>query len=202
MTGEHHGQCRGLTRRPKLLWKERSMSPATDDYIDMRIGDVHKGTEHDGAYIVLLEEQGGDRRLPIWIGHAEAAWLALRLEGEHPARPTTYDLTAALLRQVGGLLREVRVNRLIEGTFYASAVLDGPSGPAELDARPSDALNLALVAGAPIRVDAAVLNQALMEASGEPPWPRAGLQGSRGARAIVEELLAPPDPPESESSGR
>ena len=178
------------------------MPPATDyDYIDMRIGDVHKGIEHDGAYIVLLEEQGGDRRLPIWIGYAEAAWLALRLEGEHPARPTTYDLTAAVVHELGGRLREVRVDRLVEGTFYATTVLDGPSGPAELDARPSDALNLALAAGAPIRVDAGVLDQALMEASDGPPWsPQAGPQESRGARAIVEALLAPP--PGSKSSGR
>jgi len=54
-------------------------------------------------------------------------------------------------------VREVRVTRLAEGTFYAEVILDGPGGEAAVDARPSDALNLALVAGAPIRVDAELL---------------------------------------------
>jgi hypothetical protein len=71
-------------------------------------------------------------------------------------------------------------------------VVDGPQGPAEVDARPSDALNLALVAGAPIWVDGGVLDRAIAEEPDVPvpPLPAAGGEGAPGARAIVQELLA------------
>jgi bifunctional DNase/RNase len=68
-----------------------------------------------------------------------------------------YQFMSALLEATGGRLAEARVTRLGDGTFYAVAVVDGPGGRHEIDARPSDALNLALVAGAPILVDPEVL---------------------------------------------
>jgi Bifunctional nuclease domain len=70
-------------------------------------------------------------------------------------------------------------------------VVDGPKGPAEVDARPSDALNLALVVGVPVRVDGGVLDRAMAEEPDVPvpPLPAPGGQGAAGARAIVQELL-------------
>jgi bifunctional DNase/RNase len=64
---------------------------------------------------------------------------------------------AALLEGLGGQLREVRINKLVAETFYAAVTITGPAGVVTLDARPSDALNLALLAHAPIRVESAVL---------------------------------------------
>jgi hypothetical protein len=70
-------------------------------------------------------------------------------------------------------------------------VVDGPKGPAEVDARPSDALNLTLVVGVPVRVDGGVLDRAMAEEPDVPvpPLPAPGGQGAAGARAIVQELL-------------
>ncbi len=97
-------------------------------------------------HLMLLAERNGDRRLPIWIGPAEATAMAISLESvEHP-RPMTYGLAASLLHAAGSQLREVRITRLTDSVFYATVVLGGPSGPQEVDARPSDAVNLALVA--------------------------------------------------------
>ncbi len=70
----------------------------------------------------------------------------------------TYQLAANLLAAAGSRLTEVRITRLVESVFYAVVVVEAPAGVVEVDARPSDALNLAVLSGAPIRVDAAVLS--------------------------------------------
>jgi uncharacterized protein len=167
-------------------------------FVDMRIADVVKAPTPAPAdcYIVLLEERGGERqRLLIWIGGGEATPMALRLAGMgRPARPLGADLSVALVDALGGRLVEVRIDRLDGNTFYATVVLDGPRGPAEVDARPSDALNLALAVGAPVRVNLGVLDRAAAEADELadelPPLPAPGTEGSPGARAIVEELAS------------
>jgi bifunctional DNase/RNase len=71
-----------------------------------------------------------------------------------------YQFMTSLLEATGGRLAEARVTRLEDGTFYGLAVVEGPSGTSEIDARPSDLLNLALLTGAPIRVDPEVLAEA------------------------------------------
>jgi bifunctional DNase/RNase len=70
----------------------------------------------------------------------------------------TYQLAANLLGAAGSRLAEVRITRLVEGVFYAVVVVDTPGGVVEVDARPSDALNLAVVCGTPVRIDVAVLS--------------------------------------------
>jgi uncharacterized protein len=164
--------------------------------VDMRIADLIKVPSPPDCAIVLLEERGGDpRRLLIWIGGPEATSMALRLAGMgRPARPLGADLSLALVDALGGRLVEVRIDRLDEGTFYATVVVDGPRGTVSVDARPSDALNLALAVGAPVRADEGVLEQAAAEADQVaaeiPPLPAPGTEGAPGARAIVAELAA------------
>jgi RNA polymerase sigma factor (sigma-70 family) len=102
--------------------------------------------------IVVLKEQGGERRLPIWVGEPEAAGLALQLGGEGMPRPMTWDLLAKALEAAGATVERVSVNSLREETFYATIMLATESGTKEVDARPSDALNLALRVEAPIYV--------------------------------------------------
>ena len=109
-------------------------------------------------HIVVLQERNGTRRVPIYTGSAEAIGLACSLDAVEMPRPMTYQLAANLLAAGGSRLTEVRITRLVEGVFYAVVVIEAPAGVVEVDARPSDALNLALVAGAPVRVDAAVLS--------------------------------------------
>jgi bifunctional DNase/RNase len=129
--------------------------------VDMRVADVRQRRVDGGPsvrHFVALEEVDGPGRLPIWMGEAEATALALHLESVSFPRPQTYAFAADILRAVGGQLREVRVDRLADDVFYATAVVSGPAGEREIDARPSDALNLALLLGTPIRVDGGVLD--------------------------------------------
>jgi uncharacterized protein len=169
---------------------------AKQRFVEMRVADLVKALGPPDCYIVVLEERGGERRqLLIWTGGSEAISMALRLSGMGPpARPQSADLSVALVDALGGRLVEVRVDRLDEHTFYATVAVDGPRGAAEVDARPSDALNLALAVGTPVRVDLDVLDQAAAEVgrvAGElPPLPAPGTEGAPGARAIIEELAA------------
>ena len=159
-------------------------------------------------FVVVLEETVGDedgsggRRLPIWVGEAEGTALAFALQAAELPRPFTHRFAAALLDAAGGTLRECRIARLTEGTFYAEAHLDTPAGPRVVDARPSDALNLAAVADAPVTVDASVLDAAALDAAafdetvrGRPVGAVAGLPGvtadlDADAAAIVAERTA------------
>ncbi len=112
--------------------------------------------------IVLLKEQDGERLLPIWVGPPEGNALALHLTGEPTQRPMTSDLMAELVRVMGARVERVVVSSLREKTYYAviAVAIDGRVD--ELDARPSDALNLAVRLGAPIFVADEVLEQSAL----------------------------------------
>ncbi len=110
--------------------------------------------------VVLLQEDGGERLLPIWMGAAEGNALAFRLTGDSPPRPITSDLMVELLRVTGGRVDRVTITALREKTFYASIAVRVDGRLEELDARPSDAMNLAIRVGAPILVGDAVLEEA------------------------------------------
>jgi RNA polymerase sigma factor (sigma-70 family) len=107
--------------------------------------------------IVLLREKDGERLLPIWIGSMEGNALALALRGELGLRPLTFDLTARLLELTGGRIERAVVSRLAEKTFYATLAVRTADRLEELDARPSDAINLAVRLGAPIYVQEEVM---------------------------------------------
>lgn len=109
-----------------------------------------------GAYALILKEVNGNRRLPIIIGTFEAQSIALEMEGIKPPRPLTHDLIKNILDALGTELAEVLISELREGTFYAKLSLDGQ----EIDARPSDAIALAVRYGAPIFVDEKVMEEA------------------------------------------
>ena len=139
--------------------------------IEMRLEDVIVRVAEDDPMrvvadqrIVLLKEAAGDRLLPIWIGAAEGNSLALRLTGETTPRPVTSDVMVELLRVTGARVERVAVTSLREKTFYAVIAVAANGRVDELDARPSDALNLAVRVGAPIFVDDGVLEQAAMPA--------------------------------------
>jgi len=131
--------------------------------VEMRVVGVRWApSDEDGRprHAVLLEEVDGARQLAIWIGEPEALALALAREGKELPRPGTYRFAAGLLEAAGARLGAVIVTGVVEGTFHAQAVLEGPEGERRVDARPSDALNLAVVLGAPVRVEPAVLESA------------------------------------------
>lgn len=104
------------------------------------------------AFVVVLEEKGGERALPIWIGRPEAEAIAAHLNGVKRERPMTHDLAQSIINGLGGLLRRVQVTRVHEGTFFAELHFNKGGQPVLVDARPSDAIALALRLGAPIFV--------------------------------------------------
>ena len=110
---------------------------------------AEEGPARGERFSIQLAEVAGSRRLYIGVGDAEAAALAFSLQGTAFPRPMTYQFAAALLGAAGSGVREVRVTSFTQGIFYAQVVL--LSG-AVVDARPSDAVNLAAVTGAPVSV--------------------------------------------------
>ena len=110
--------------------------------------------------IVILRDIESQLFLPIWIGVFEANAIALRIEGMEPPRPMTHDLLKKTLDHLGATVEKIVISDLKESTFYAVIhVLQGGK-PVEIDARPSDAIALALRADAPIYVLRGVLDKA------------------------------------------
>jgi bifunctional DNase/RNase len=113
-----------------------------------------------GAYAILLKEMHGSRRLPIIIGAFEAQAIALEIEGIKPPRPLTHDLLKSFLDNVGATVTEVLIDELRENTFYAKIILEMSTLTNEIDARPSDAIALAVRAQSPIYVAESVMDAA------------------------------------------
>lgn len=111
----------------------------------------------NNAYALILKEVNGERRLPIIIGAFEAQAIALEMEGVIPPRPMTHDLLKALIESFGYTLTEVHINDLRDGTFFAKLVFD--DSEIEVDARPSDAIALAVRCNAPIFVNNDILEE-------------------------------------------
>jgi len=167
----HRARARLREELAPLASQEPEVEPEEGPMIDVRVEDVlvrvAPGDDDKvvaDQRIVLLRETDGDRVLPIWIGAAEGNALAFELRGESPVRPMTSDLMAELIRLFGSRIERVAVTRLHENTFYAGITLTVDGRTEELDARPSDALNLAVRTAAPIVVAAEVLDEAAVPA--------------------------------------
>jgi uncharacterized protein len=113
------------------------------------------------GYVVILKEKEGERWLPIFIGAAEAQSISFLLQGLEYARPMTYDLFARILDEGGVSVISATVNDLKDNTFYAIVELRTVKGDVkQIDARPSDAIALALKTKAPIQVAEKVMEGA------------------------------------------
>jgi len=109
--------------------------------------------------LVVLKDINDDRYLPIWIGQYEAEALTLELQNTETARPLTHDLLKLTIEQMGGKLVHILVNDVRKEIYYARLVIDIDGRMIEVDARPSDAINLAIRAKAPIFVAEAVMER-------------------------------------------
>jgi RNA polymerase sigma factor (sigma-70 family) len=129
--------------------------------VDVEIHDVRRRIlDGQEQYVVVLAAATGER-LPIWIGPSEAIALALRVTGTPTPRPLTHETMASLLAAAGGWLTEIVITKVEDGVFFADAVIEGAGGSTRVDLRPSDALNLALAAGSPIRASRAALMEGM-----------------------------------------
>lgn len=110
--------------------------------------------------LVVLRESHSARYLPIWIGPFEAEAITMGLQGHEVQRPMTHDLLRKVIEQVGGKLKHICVNDLQEETFYARLVVELRGKTVEVDARPSDAIAVAVRAEVPIFVSEDVMERA------------------------------------------
>lgn len=113
--------------------------------------------------IVLLKTEDGNKFLPIWIGHPEAAAILMKLQGQETPRPMTHDLFVDLVGQVGATCESVTVTELKDNTFYAQINLQVNGETVEIDSRPSDALALAVRTDAPIYAADDVIEESAIE---------------------------------------
>jgi bifunctional DNase/RNase len=117
--------------------------------------------------IVLLKTVEGNRFLPIWIGHPEAAAILMKLQNAATPRPMTHDLVTEILVQLDAQVVSVAVTELRESTFYAQVTIRQDGSEIEVDSRPSDAIALAVRAEAPIFVADEVIEESAIEFEGE-----------------------------------
>ncbi len=122
------------------------------------------GFDHRKQTVVVLKDWEGEKLLPIWIGPSEAKAIALELEGARPGRPLSHDLLLAALILASHKIVRVVINDLQDSTFYATVDIDTPEGTRHIDARPSDAIAIAVRAKCPVFVDGNV-EDALIEMS-------------------------------------
>jgi hypothetical protein len=110
--------------------------------------------------IIILRDLDGLRVLPIWVGIFEANAIALQMENISTPRPMTHDLLRHVIEDLGGAVTKIVIADLRDNTFYALIHVDTPNGPIAIDARPSDAIALALRTQASIFVEESVIDGA------------------------------------------
>ena len=119
--------------------------------------------------IVLLKTTDGNKFLPIWIGHPEAAAILMKLQGAAPPRPLTHDLLASTLSMLEAEVSRITVTELRDNTFYAVITVVQNGNEIEIDSRPSDAIALAVRAEAPIFAADDVIEESGIEFEGDEP---------------------------------
>lgn len=119
--------------------------------------------------VVILQECGGGRVLPIWIGPGEASAIAMHLASMEFARPLTHDLMVSVLKGLGGTVQKVMITRVENSTYYAELIIQRNGHVFSLDARPSDSIALALRVDARIYAQESLLEHASVEISEDEP---------------------------------
>ena len=141
------------------------MVPVTIDSVRVSLVSQHR--------LIVLREQGGNRCLPIYIGAFEAEAITFRLQGAAAARPMTHDLLKHVIGQMGGELLRVVIVDLRKDTFYADIYVRRNGEEVAIDARPSDAVALAVRSDIPVFVAESVMDSAAIEPD-PTPWSEAG----------------------------
>ena len=159
------------------------------DFVQVDIIGLSTSPSSGGAYALVLGEVDGNRRLPIIIGAFEAQAIALELEKIQPPRPMTHDLLRTLFDVLGAEVNDIVIDDLSEGTFYAKVRYGSDGNEGQLDARPSDAVAIAVRTEAPIFVGAHVVEEAGIPADDGEMAPREEGDGpeartGRGAKKL------------------
>jgi bifunctional DNase/RNase len=121
------------------------------------------------AQFIELREIGGDRTFPIVVGKPEAYAIDRRLKGIEPERPQTHELLATLIETLGGELKRISIDDLVDGTFFAKLHVQQGEVEHEIDSRPSDAIALGVAMQVPIFVEEHVLDEVEKDRPDEEP---------------------------------
>jgi uncharacterized protein len=119
------------------------------------------------SYVLVLQEKGGTRLLPIWIGQPEAESIVMQIHSIKRVRPLTHDLCKNLILGLGGSLRRVQITRVEKNTYYAELHINRGDNVVQIDARPSDSIAIALRLAAPIFASETLLSSMEVEESDE-----------------------------------
>ncbi len=138
----------------------------------------------NNSYVVILQERGGTRLLPIWIGQPEAESIVMHMHNVKRPRPITHDLVRSLIMGMDAQLRRVQITRVEKQTYYAELHLQHGETLARIDARPSDGIAIALRMEAPIFAAEALLVEPSEELSDDDDEPEFG--GEEGPAAEGE----------------
>ena len=163
---------------------------ATPDMVEVFVARLGLDST-SSSYVVILQEKGGARLLPIWIGQPEAESIVAQMHNIKRERPMTHDLCKTLILGMGGTLRRVQITRVQKNTYYAELHIHRGDSVIHVDARPSDSIAIALRLSAPIFAPEALLTAiaAEDEEEGEDSGPDlAGAQEE--ARLDAEQLKA------------
>ena len=134
-----------------------------DNTIELEILGLSSNHSQSGSFTLILGEIEGRRRLPIVIGMFEAQAIAIEIEKIIPNRPMTHDLFKSFSSNFGFTIEHILVSDMREGVFYAKIVCHNTTKRVEIDARPSDAIAIAVRFDAPIYCSPAVMTEAAIE---------------------------------------
>lgn len=181
-------KLRAILERPKEE-EVKTVEWVPMDLVDVR---VIRNPDQPLLYGAVLSEPDRDRKLVIFMGAFEGTSIATQLEKVETARPMTYKFMEEVLRAAAIKVIEVRVEKLHDHTYLATAVVEGPDGTKEVDARPSDAFNLAIATGARI-----VVHPEVLDATGITPdsdvWRKLeeAEANGKGSQKIVRRMAEP-----------
>ena len=144
--------------RPFLSWGHIIRNETMNDKIQVEVLGLSQSPTSNGSYALILKEVDGDRRLPIVIGAPEAGAIAYEMEGVHTSRPMTHDLIKSIIETFDTKVTEIFIHEMKDSTLYASLHFYGIESV--VDARPSDAIAVALRFEAPIYIASSLLDLA------------------------------------------
>jgi uncharacterized protein len=122
------------------------------------------------SHVVILQEKGGTRLLPIWIGQTEAESILIQMHNLKRPRPLTHDLCKSIILGLGGQLQRVQITHVEKNTYYAELHIARDGDVARVDARPSDSIAIALRLSAPIFAADSLLTDVQVEEQANEPF--------------------------------
>jgi uncharacterized protein len=168
-----------------------SRGPASEIEVTVESVRVHMPT---GRHVLVLREADQGRLLMIWVGPWEASAIAMKLQGLTPERPLTHDLLVSVIQELDATISRIVISDLADETFHARLVLDRGAGSIDIDARPSDAIALAVRLGTPIFATEDVLDRAAtLPDGGEDSESDDAEAGRRGSASVLESTGEPID---------